>query len=95
MSSQQYQILLSTREAGDMYGRPYVQFKNQNQLQGLIGMYVEGNSGTMVELNCETDFVAKNSKFHSLLNEIVAAKFHHLKGSPQSTEDISIQVTTL
>jgi translation elongation factor EF-Ts len=57
-------------------------------------MYVEGNSGAMVELCCETDFVAKNAKFHSLLNEIVGANFHHLKASPQSSQDISIQVTS-
>ena len=58
-------------------------------------MFVEGNSGAMVELNCETDFVAKNSKFHTLLNEIVAAKFQHLKASPQSSQDICIQVTAI
>ena len=34
--------------------------QGRNTTQGLIGMYVEGNLGAMVELNCETDFVAKN-----------------------------------
>lgn len=38
--------------------------------QGLIGV-VDGKQGlTMVELNCETDFVAKNKKFHNLLSKI-------------------------
>ena len=27
----------------------------------------------MVELNCETDFVARNAQFHELLNEVAVA----------------------
>jgi elongation factor Ts len=34
--------------------------EGRNTTQGLIGMYLEGNAGAMIELNCETDFVAKN-----------------------------------
>lgn len=66
--------------------------EGRNTAQGLIGLYVEGNSGAMIELNCETDFVAKNTKFHSLLNEIAAAKFQHLKANPAPSGDISIQL---
>ena len=53
---------------------------------GLIGVQVDGKRGVILELNCETDFVAKNSKFMSLLNEVVA---HNLKAAKKlrSSED--------
>ncbi len=40
--------------------------------QGTIGSYIHtnGNIGVMVELGCETDFVAKNEDFKSLLKDI-------------------------
>jgi elongation factor Ts len=39
--------------------------------EGLIGLYKEGNKASMIELNSETDFVAKNDKFQSLVKTIV------------------------
>ncbi|MFO8032721.1 MAG: translation elongation factor Ts [Desulfohalobiaceae bacterium] len=40
--------------------------------EGFIGSYVHttGKIGVMVELNCETDFVAKNDKFRELAKNI-------------------------
>lgn len=40
--------------------------------EGFIGSYVHmnGKIGVMVELNCETDFVAKNDKFQELAKNI-------------------------
>ncbi len=40
--------------------------------QGTVGSYIHtnGNIGVMVELGCETDFVAKNDDFKSLLKDI-------------------------
>src|ERR1700751_4089865 len=34
---------------------------------------VAAKGGAMIELNCETDFVAKNEQFQKLADEIVAA----------------------
>ena len=31
--------------------------------EGVVANFVEGQSGALVELNCETDFVAKNEDF--------------------------------
>jgi len=41
-------------------------------LQGRIGSYIHstGRIGVIVELNCETDFVAQNSEFGDLLHDI-------------------------
>ncbi len=40
---------------------------------GAVGISADANSGVMVELNSETDFVAKNDKFQALAAEIVIA----------------------
>lgn len=38
--------------------------------EGLSTVLVEGNNAAVVEVNCETDFVAKNEKFVNLVNMI-------------------------
>ena len=38
--------------------------------EGLIGSAVEGNVGVLVEINCETDFVAKNEDFKNFVNQV-------------------------
>lgn len=40
--------------------------------EGAVGSYIHGNGriGVLVEMNCETDFVAKNSDFQDLLHDI-------------------------
>jgi elongation factor Ts len=38
--------------------------------EGLIGLAVEGTTGALVEVNSETDFVARNAKFQSMVAEI-------------------------
>ena len=43
--------------------------------EGRIGSYISSNIGAMIEVNCETDFVAKNADFIDLTNglaELVA-----------------------
>src|SRR3954463_14410103 len=38
---------------------------------GLIGSYVhDGRIGVLVEVNCETDFVAKTDEFKQLVNDL-------------------------
>ncbi len=38
--------------------------------EGLVGVAVEGGKGVAVEVNAETDFVAKNAEFQSLVGDI-------------------------
>ena len=38
--------------------------------EGLIGVAVEGQTGTMVEVNSETDFVARNPQFQDMVRQI-------------------------
>lgn len=40
--------------------------------EGLVGMVVEGGRGALVEVNSETDFVARNETFQELVRRIAA-----------------------
>ncbi len=52
--------------------------------EGLVCAHVEGDSGTLVEINCETDFVAKTDEFSGFAGEIAALV--NLKG-PRDVEE--------
>lgn len=56
---------------------------------GIIGNYIhDGRIGVLVEVNCETDFVARNEKFTDLVKDVA---MHIAASNPEyvSTEDIS------
>ncbi len=38
--------------------------------EGLVAMAVDGNSGALVEVNSETDFVARNEQFQSFVKDV-------------------------
>ncbi len=38
--------------------------------EGLVGLYIKGMHGALVEVNSETDFVARNEKFQAMVAEI-------------------------
>lgn len=38
--------------------------------EGIVYAYVEGKRGVLVEVNCESDFVAKGEKFHEVVGAI-------------------------
>ena len=45
--------------------------EGRTTLNGLVLAKTEGNLGVMLELNCETDFVAKGDRFQELANELL------------------------
>lgn len=60
--------------------------------EGKIGSYLHDNRiGVLVEINCETDFVAKNEKFDALLKDVC---MHVAASAPLyvSEEDIPTEV---
>ena len=72
--------------------------------EGLIGGVVEGAVGALVEVNCETDFVAKNDDFKAFVNKVAnhlvsssAASVEELKSEKlgERTLDETIQELTL
>lgn len=38
--------------------------------EGVVGAYVSGNMGVLVEINCESDFVSKGDKFHGIVDTV-------------------------
>jgi elongation factor Ts len=45
--------------------------------EGLVGIAVDGNKGAVVEVNSETDFVARNDHFQGLVKLIAQAALHN------------------
>ena len=39
--------------------------------EGIVGSLVEGNVGALLEINCESDFVAKGEPFHNIVNNVL------------------------
>ena len=69
--------------------------------EGLIISYIHPGSrvGTLVELNCETDFVARTEQFQALAKEIAmqvaAAKPKYLKPEDVPAEDLEAEKSIL
>nr|CAG4649722.1 EOG090X0EI4 [Scapholeberis mucronata] len=53
---------------------------------GLIGAVLRDNYAFMVELNCETDFVAKNEKFQSLVVQVLDICSRHSASAVSSSQ---------
>lgn len=52
--------------------------------EGLTASYIDGNVAALVEINSETDFVAKNDKFVNLVNGVAEAV---AKAQPKTMEE--------
>lgn len=52
--------------------------------EGLTGSYIEGNTAALTEINAETDFVAKNEQFQTLVTDITKAIAN---GNPATLEE--------
>jgi elongation factor Ts len=60
--------------------------------EGLVGSYIHnGKIGVMVEVNCESDFVARNSEFQALVKDVamhIAASDPRFVRKEDVTEDV-------
>jgi len=65
--------------------------------QGRIGALVKGNRAVLIELNCESDFVAINEAFVALLNRlcVLAADAPNAPASPEAFLGMSFGGTTI
>jgi elongation factor Ts len=66
--------------------------------EGLVGAMVSGNTGVVVEVNSETDFVAQNSEFQTLVGSITNAatgvdNFEALLTAPLNGKTVADVVT--
>lgn len=53
--------------------------------EGIVACHIEGNVGVMIELNCESDFVAKGPLFSQIAHEIAKVI---MKANPASVEEL-------
>lgn len=69
--------------------------------QGLVGLAVDGNKGVVVEVNSETDFVARNEEFQNFVNATVDAalagadNIDALKAAPMNGKTVADTLTDL
>lgn len=65
--------------------------KKQNRIaaEGLVATYIENGVGAIVEINCETDFVAKNEDFKTFVNNVAK---HIAKTKPADIEALNASV---
>lgn len=53
-------------------------------LQGLVAVKFDRSHGALIELNCETDFVARNEKFQKMIEDAAQACYKFAHTSMQS-----------
>lgn len=58
--------------------------------QGLVGVLVQNNIGTMIEVNCETDFVARNENFQQFVEKASKACAHYLSEVDNTSKILKI-----
>lgn len=65
--------------------------QNRSTPNGLIGLAFNNKSAVMVEVNCETDFVAKNEKFQSLVAQATGVCFTSTKQIPLENDLLKVE----
>jgi len=54
--------------------------------EGVVSIFIKGNTGALIEVNCETDFVTKNDSFLTMAQASVELIAHH---NPANAEALS------
>ncbi|XP_011877767.1 PREDICTED: elongation factor Ts, mitochondrial [Vollenhovia emeryi] len=75
------------REQAQQYGwTQAAKLIGRSTSQGLITVMVDGPHAALAEINCETDFVARNKKFHSLAETVVSAVLSQARSQETQSE---------
>ena len=71
--------------------------KKQSRIaaEGLAAILIDGNSASIVEVNSETDFVAKNSEFQDLVNETLKAVINNDVNNVEDALNLQVNGSTL
>eukprot|EP00049_Salpingoeca_infusionum_P013563 m.252926 g.252926 ORF g.252926 m.252926 type:complete len:271 (-) comp15478_c1_seq1:4213-5025(-) len=69
---------------------------SRSAAEGRVGIATQDSTAAVVQLNCETDFVARNDKFSALSDNVGAALLAYAKASgSQSTDFVNVPAETL
>lgn len=63
--------------------------------EGIVASFIEGNAGALVEVNCETDFVAKNEDFRALVQTVARAVVDNNPADLEVLNDVKVDGTTI
>lgn len=71
--------------------------KKQSRIaaEGIVASCIEGNAGALVEINCETDFVAKNEDFKALVQTIAKAVVENSPADLEVLNDVKVDGTAI
>jgi elongation factor Ts len=71
--------------------------KKQSRIaaEGIVASYIESNAGALVEVNCETDFVAKNEDFKALVQTIARAVVDNNPADLEVLNDVKVDGSTI
>ena len=58
---------------------------------GLIGLRVDGPRGALVEVNSETDFVARNAKFQEFVEKVLEVALEKAGGEGPAPRELDVQ----
>lgn len=56
---------------------------------------MQNDNGVLVEINCETDFVARNSEFENMVKDVADTCLNYLKNGPSCSHVISKVIPSL
>jgi len=79
--------LVHLTEIARQKGLDKLQNTTRNMSQGLIALYSNKTSAAFVEVNCETDFVAKTELFQSLAKSAASTLLQNYSSSTRSSQD--------
>lgn len=80
LSSSLLQAEAWLREQAQQHGwTQAAKLQGRNTSQGLITVTVDRNHAVLAEVNCETDFVARNRKFHGLAETVVSVVLNQVR----------------
>lgn len=68
---------------------------NRISAEGLSKVVVEGNKAVILEVNSETDFVAKNEHFLEMINKIAAALLNSDAKTVEEANNLTVDGTTV
>ncbi|HLQ74989.1 MAG TPA: translation elongation factor Ts [Alloiococcus sp.] len=63
--------------------------------EGLTNTKIDGNTAVILEINAETDFVAKNDKFLKLIDDITDAILENKPANMEEAQKVEIDGTTI
>jgi len=57
--------------------------------EGVVAIFIKGNTGALIEVNCETDFVTKNDSFLTMAQASVELIAHHTPANAEALSALS------